>query len=97
MLSDDTVAHLAEIRRVLTDNGRAFVTAFVADDVPDETENPPWLGEWSGRLHCVLYSTNFLTRLIHEAGFAVDRIEASANDRQAGLMLTPCDSGGDSI
>lgn len=97
MLSDDTAAHLAEIRRVLTDNGRAFVTAFVADDVPDETENPPWLGDWSGRLHCVLYSTSFLTRLIHEAGFAVDRIEASANDRQAGLMLTPGDSGRDSI
>jgi cyclopropane fatty-acyl-phospholipid synthase-like methyltransferase len=71
MLGADTKEYLGEFRRALTPGGRAIATFFTADDVPDETENPSWLGDWTGRLHCVLYSTDYLQRLIAAAGLTI--------------------------
>jgi SAM-dependent methyltransferase len=87
MLSDDTRTYLAEIRRVLHPDGRAYITAYVADEAPDETENPSWLGAWSGRLHCVVYSTDYLTRLITEAGLVVKHLGARDGRKQTGIVL----------
>jgi cyclopropane fatty-acyl-phospholipid synthase-like methyltransferase len=87
MLSDQTAAYLSEFRRALTSDGKAFITAFVADDVPDETENPPWLGEWKGRLHCVLYSTTHLSRLIQGEGLVLEDMVPMDNRKQVGLLL----------
>ena len=44
----------------------------MAYGVPEETEKPPWLGIWIGRLHCVLYSTTYLKDLIAAAGMTVE-------------------------
>lgn len=88
MLSDDTIAYLAEIYRILAVGGRAFITAYMEDDVPDITENPAWLREWKGRLHCVLYSTNYLTQLILQAGFTISQVQRTGDHRQVALVLT---------
>jgi SAM-dependent methyltransferase len=72
MLSNDTATYLGEFHRALSSGGRAYVTAFVEDGVPDETENPDWLGEWEGELHSVLYSTTHMMRLLEQAGLVLD-------------------------
>lgn len=89
MLSEETATYLAEFRRVLTSDGKAFITVFMDDDVPDETENPPGLREWSGRLHCVLYSTDFLGRLIVDAGLVLEEVVDMEARQQTGLLLGP--------
>ena len=55
LMEDDTAAYLGEVSRLLRPGGRAFVTAFVEEGVPDVEENPVGHGplEWSGPLHCV--------------------------------------------
>ncbi len=90
MLSDDTKAYLREFRRVLAPGGNAFVTVFMADGVPDETENPPWFGDWTGRLHCVLYSTDYLKDLIAMAGMTLDSVlPRREGHKQDELLLRP--------
>lgn len=87
---DDTAAYLAEFRRVLHPTGTAFVTAFVADDVPDETENPAEWGslQWSGPLHCVLYSRRHFERMIRDAGLAIKGFsEGTETDGQSVYLL----------
>ena len=89
MLSDDTVTYLREFRRALDIDGRALITAFMADGVPEETENPPWLGESSGRLHRILYSTEYLRQLIETAGLKLVEVVPRANREQTTLLLRP--------
>ena len=90
MLGVDTAAYLGEFRRALTPEGRVLATFFTADDVPDETENPYWLGDWTGRLHCVLYSTDYLARLITEAGLTITaRIPPMEYRPQDALVFGP--------
>jgi ubiquinone/menaquinone biosynthesis C-methylase UbiE len=69
--------YLAEIRRLLSPNGFAWVTAFVERNVPDEEENPTGYGplEWKGALHCVRFEQSYFERLIAEAGLRVDLFE----------------------
>jgi len=74
MVSDDIKTYLEEFRRILSPGGRAFITVFMAEGVPDETENPPWFGNWTGRLHCVLYSTDYLKCLISTTGMTLERV-----------------------
>lgn len=87
MLSDDTKTYLAEFRRALSPAGKAYITVYMADNVPDETENPSWMRAWSGRLHCVLYSTDHLMHLITEAGMVLDEIVHRDDRYQTGLIL----------
>lgn len=87
LVTEETRAYLAEFRRVLKSGGRAFVTAYVADDVPDETENPEGQREWHGRLHVVQYSTDYMRRLIDEAGLTLHDIIDRPGKRQTGLLL----------
>jgi len=90
MLSDDTTIYLREFRRALAPDGSAFITVFMADGVPDMTENPPWLGASSGRLHRVLYSTDFLSQLIRGSGLIIEDILPEVPHRkQPGLLLRP--------
>jgi cyclopropane fatty-acyl-phospholipid synthase-like methyltransferase len=89
MLSDDTTTYLAEFRRALAPHGKALITVFMADGVPNETENPTWYGNWSGRLHCVLYSTDYIERLISEAGFILERVIKREGRKQDSLLLGP--------
>ena len=90
MLSDDTKTYLEEFRRVLAPGGKAFITVFMAEGVPDETENPPWFGNWTGRLHCVLYSTDYLKDLIPTTGMVLERVlPRREGHKQDELLLRP--------
>jgi SAM-dependent methyltransferase len=68
MDSDDVIAYLREIRRLLTPQGRALFTIYVEDDCPDEEENPASylseLGESTGRLHRVRFNQKYFENLI---------------------------------
>ena len=54
MRLDDITDYLGFIRSILTSDGKVFLTPFVEDDVPLETENPEeYHRKWAGALHCV--------------------------------------------
>jgi hypothetical protein len=62
----------------------------MAQDVPDETENPPWFGNWEGRLHCVLYSTDYLNSLIATSGMLLEQmLPRRDRHKQDELLLRP--------
>lgn len=77
MSDEDTGAYLALIGAALAPGGRAFVTCFVEEDVPDWEENPAGYGplEWKGRLHCTRFSRGHFEALVAAGGLAVDRFE----------------------
>ncbi len=77
LLGDDSTAYLGELSRLLRPGGKAFITAFVEDDVPNQEENPHGYGplEWSGPLHCVRYNRAFFDTLVAEAGLEVERLD----------------------
>ena len=90
MKSLDVAGYLQEIRRVLSPAGRAFVTLFAESGVPDETENPDWYGPfgWRGRLHCVLYSIDWVEQAVGHAGLSiVDFSKGVEVDGQTSLIL----------
>lgn len=70
MVAADVAAYVAEVRRVLADGGRAVVTAFVEDGVPEQTVNPAGYGPrtWRGALHCVLFDRQFFDALLADGG-----------------------------
>lgn len=77
LMGDDTAAYLVEVSRLLAPGGRAFVTAFVEEDVPDEEENPAGYGplQWSGPLHCVRFERGFFEDMVRVAGLEVEALE----------------------
>jgi cyclopropane fatty-acyl-phospholipid synthase-like methyltransferase len=77
LMGDDTSAYLGEVARLLRPGGRAFVTAFVEDDVPDQVENPVGYGplEWRGPLHCVRFDRQFFEGMVRDAGLEVGSLE----------------------
>lgn len=77
LMGDDSAAYLVEVSRLLAPGGRAFVTAFVEEDVPDEEENPAGYGplQWSGPLHCVRFERGFFEDLVRVAGLEVEGLE----------------------
>jgi cyclopropane fatty-acyl-phospholipid synthase-like methyltransferase len=74
MTEEDTAEYLKLIKNVLIDAGKAFITCFVEDNVPDWAENPGGYGplQWEGRLHCALFNQHHFERLLQAAGLAVD-------------------------
>ena len=77
MNDEDTPAYLRLIGEALAPTGRALVTCFVEEDVPDWEENPAGYGplEWKGRLHCTRFSRRHFEDHVRAAGLAVDRFE----------------------
>lgn len=75
MNDDDTPAYLELIGQALSADGRAFITCFVEEGVPDWEENPEGYGplEWKGRLHCTRFSRRHFEDHVSAAGMAVDR------------------------
>ncbi|HEV8025705.1 MAG TPA: class I SAM-dependent methyltransferase [Candidatus Nanopelagicales bacterium] len=71
----DTAAYLKLIGQALSTDGKAFVTCFVEEGVPDWEENPEGYGplEWKGRLHCTRFARQHFEALVAAAGMAVDR------------------------
>ena len=73
MRLEDIVAHLKELDRVLADDGRIYLTAFVEDGVQDQEENPEsYLMRWQGPLHCVRLNRQIFERCVHESGLHVE-------------------------
>ena len=90
LLADDTAAYLGLLAGVLAPGGRAWITCFVEDDVPECEENPQGYGplEWKGALHCVRYDRVYFERLVREAGLAVVGFEhGQETDGQSWYLL----------
>jgi SAM-dependent methyltransferase len=81
--------YLSELRRVLRPGGAAFVTLFVADEVPDISINPSSGAlAWQGPLHCVRYRRALIDRRIRDAGFEITQFaDGVETDGQSGYYL----------
>jgi cyclopropane fatty-acyl-phospholipid synthase-like methyltransferase len=77
LTGEDAAAYLAEVSRLLAPGGRAFVTAFVEEDVPEQEENPAGYGPltWSGPLHCVRFERGFFEGMVRRAGLEVEAFD----------------------
>ena len=94
MNDDDTAAYLHLIAEALSPGGKAFVTCFVEEGVPDWEENPEGYGplEWKGRLHCTRFARSHLENLVARAGMAVDRfVYGRETDGQSLYVLRRAD------
>jgi SAM-dependent methyltransferase len=90
MVGDDVRSYLREFGRILPAGGQAIVTAFVEDDVPTESINPPDYGPmtWAGALHCVRFERGFFLSLVETAGLEVTALEhGGETDGQSRLRL----------
>jgi cyclopropane fatty-acyl-phospholipid synthase-like methyltransferase len=74
MLEIDVRGYAQTIAAILAPHGRAVMTVFVENGVPDCEENPAEYRKlpWKGRLHCVRYDRQFFEQLLWDAGLAVD-------------------------
>ncbi|MDQ3932589.1 MAG: class I SAM-dependent methyltransferase [Actinomycetota bacterium] len=92
MRLQEIVTYLGEIRRVLSPQGRAYVTAFVEDGVPDEVENPPEYGygeKWSGPLHCVRINRDAFEHYVSAMGLQIEDFQYRENDvHQSSYVLS---------
>jgi len=94
MNDDDTAAYLHLIAEALSPAGKAFVTCFVEEGVPDWEENPEGYGplEWKGRLHCTRFARGHFENLAAKAGMAVDRfVYGRETDGQSLYVLRTAD------
>ena len=91
LLTKDIEANLKEFARVLRPGGKVLLTAFVEDNVPNETENPSDYGpfEWKGPLHCVRFHIDYLFNIFRGYGFEVEMLQHGAEtDGQSAIVLT---------
>ena len=94
MNDHDTAAYLHLITEALSPAGKAFVTCFVEEGVPDWEENPEGYGplEWKGRLHCTRFARGHFENLAAKAGMAVDRfVYGRETDGQSLYVLRTAD------
>ena len=91
MTYGDIVRYLGELRRVIAPAGRVFLTAFVEEDVPNYSINPPgYLEPWQGALHCVRFSRAFFDSMLDEQGFRVERFDhGRETNGQSAYYLAP--------
>ncbi len=77
MTPEDVAGYAKIIASILRPNGKAMLTAFVEDDVPDWTENPDDYGTltWAKPLHCARFERNFFYQLMDQAGLQVQHTE----------------------
>lgn len=91
MLTDDVAGYAATIARILAPGGRAWLTAFVEEDVPDCVENPDDYGplEWQGALHCVRFNRQFFEATLASAGLVVEEyVHGRETDGQSAYVLS---------
>ena len=91
MTTEDVRSYLKEFRRILAPSGKIFLTAFIADGVPDISINPPdySLKKWLFPLHCVRYNKDFFLTLLAENNFIVDQINyEKETDGQSALYIS---------
>ncbi len=91
MLTEDVAGYSASIAALLAPEGRAWLTAFVEDDVADCVENPDDYRplEWKGALHCVRFDRRFFEQTLLEAGLAVEEfVHGRETDGQSMYVLS---------
>lgn len=72
MLSTDIIFYLNEFFKCLKKSGYIYVTAFIEENVPDQTENPEdYLSINKGPLHRVRFSKDYFFKIIQDSGFEV--------------------------
>ena len=73
MLTSDVIFYLSEFHKVLDNEGKVYITAFLEDNVPDVEENPEdYLDKKSiGSLHRVRFNKDFFFKLVNEASLSV--------------------------
>lgn len=92
MTDEDTAAYLHLISQALAPGGRAMVTCFVEEGVPNWQENPPDYGplDWKGRLHCTRFDRRHFEGHVAAAGLAVDRfVYGRETDGQSQYVFRP--------
>lgn len=89
MTLEDIALYLREFRRVMSNDGRAYCTAFVEDDVPEWEENPAdYIREWAGPLHCVRLNRETFEGLVEAAELRIDRfLYQHEQGRQSAFVL----------
>ncbi|HWM73011.1 MAG TPA: class I SAM-dependent methyltransferase [Nocardioides sp.] len=90
MLTEDVAGYARAIARALAPQGRAWLTAFVEDGVPDCVENPDDYHKmpWKGPLHCVRFDRRFFEDVLLDAGLAVDEfVHGRETDGQSMYVL----------
>lgn len=79
MISREVQIYLNEFKRLLSDDGRIFISAFVEDNVENVKSNPDGYLDtrWSssGALHCVRFNKDFFEDMIQKAGLEVYNFE----------------------
>jgi SAM-dependent methyltransferase len=85
---DDISLYLRFIKRSLAPGGSVYLTAFVEDNVPLETENPGgYVAPSSGPLHRVRLNRQHFEQLIVQAGLGVKIFRYAAHDAQSAYRL----------
>ncbi len=87
---DDVKVYLREFKRILAPAGKVFLTAYLEDNVPDVTVNPPeYRQESQGPLHRIRFNREFFEDQVREYGLRRCRFDHQGeHDRQSGLYLT---------
>lgn len=87
---DDVKVYLREFKRILAPEGKVFLTAYLEDNVPDVTVNPPeYRQETQGPLHRMRFNREFFERQLCENGLRMCRFDHQGeHDRQSGVYLT---------
>lgn len=88
MMTDDVSYYLNQFHKVLKDNGKVYLTAFVEENVPAVEENPEnYLEKSTGALHRVRFEKMFFFSLVKEAGFEVKEFHHQLLDRTKQSVL----------
>ncbi len=77
MISTHIMIYLQEFKRLLSQEGKIFLTAFVEENVPNMNINPPGYRRknWKGPLHCVRYNKDYFNSMLYEYGFVLDKFD----------------------
>lgn len=81
---------LKEFYRILKDDGKMFLTAFVEENVEDISENPKGYNgvTWHGTLHCIRYEKKFFENIFKQHGFELYKFEhATETNGQSALYF----------
>ncbi len=86
---DDVKVYLREFKRLLAPEGRVFLTAYLEDNVPDVSVNPPeYRQESQGPLHRVRFNRDFFENQLRENGLRMCRFDHNGEfDQQSGVFL----------
>ena len=76
MLSSDIMFYLKEFHKILNNDGKIYLTAFIEENVPNEEENPTnYLGKNLGPLHRVRFEKNYFSHLIQSSSFKIEKYD----------------------